>query len=241
MQKAIEFLTEKDPIFKLIIEKYGLPIIPTRPQGFETMVLLILEQQVSIDSAKATFLKMKAKVPHFHPEILLHLSVDEYRNFGVSRQKTSYIKALSLSILNNEIDLESLSNKPSNQVREELIKIKGIGSVYSSRIIKYRSALGGFAYKTQLKEVYGIDDSLFQALLPFIQLDTSFKLRKIQINTVDKSTLSKHPYFRSKRLSDVVIKYRNNHGSFKQGDDLLKIHLISDSLLKKISPYLDFQ
>ena len=96
MQKAIEFLTEKDPIFKFIIEKYGLPIIPTRPQGFETMVLLILEQQVSIDSAKATFLKMKAKVPHFHPEILLHLSVDEYRNFGVSRQKTSYIKALSL-------------------------------------------------------------------------------------------------------------------------------------------------
>lgn len=164
MQKAIEFLTEKDPIFKLIIEKYGLPIIPTRPQGFETMVLLILEQQVSIDSAKATFLKMKAKVPHFHPEILLHLSVDEYRNFGVSRQKTSYIKALSLSILNNEIDLESLSNKPSNQVREELIKIKGIGNWTIDIYLMFSLCapdiipLGDIAVVNTIKELLNIHD-----------------------------------------------------------------------------------
>ena len=164
MQKAIEFLTEKDPIFKLIIEKYGLPIIPTRPQGFETLVLLILEQQVSIDSAKATFLKMKAKVPHFHPEILLHLSVDEYRNFGVSRQKTSYIKALSLSILNNEIDLESLSNKPSNQVREELIKIKGIGNWTIDIYLMFSLCapdiipLGDIAVVNTIKELLNIHD-----------------------------------------------------------------------------------
>lgn len=164
MQKAIEFLTEKDPIFKLIIEKYGLPIIPTRPQGFETMVLLILEQQVSIDSAKATFLKMKAKVPHFHPEILLHLSVDEYRNFGVSRQKTSYIKALSLSILNNEIDLESLSSKPSNQVREELIKIKGIGNWTIDIYLMFSLCapdiipLGDIAVVNTIKELLNIHD-----------------------------------------------------------------------------------
>ena len=61
MQQAIHYLSEKDPIFKTIVEKYGLPVIPVRPQGFETLVLLILEQQVSIDSAKATFLKLKAK------------------------------------------------------------------------------------------------------------------------------------------------------------------------------------
>jgi DNA-3-methyladenine glycosylase II len=59
MQEAIDFLTNKNPIFREIIEKYGLPPIPKRPQGFETLVLLILEQQVSIDSAKATFFKNK--------------------------------------------------------------------------------------------------------------------------------------------------------------------------------------
>jgi DNA-3-methyladenine glycosylase II len=55
-------LTAVDPIFNSIIEKYGVPIIPERPQGLETLVLLILEQQVSIDSAKATFLKGRDKI-----------------------------------------------------------------------------------------------------------------------------------------------------------------------------------
>jgi len=128
MQQAIVYLKEKEAIFNSIIEKYGLPIIPKRPQGFETLVLLILEQQVSIDSAKATFLKLKAKVENFLPNLLYQISDEEYRNIGISRQKTSYIKALSISIINNEIDLESLAAKSSEQVREELIKIKGIGN-----------------------------------------------------------------------------------------------------------------
>ena len=128
MQEAIQYLTEKETIFNLIIEKYGLPIIPKRPQGFETLVLLILEQQVSIDSAKATFLKLKAKHTNLNPESLLSFSDEEFRNIGVSRQKTSYIKALSHSISNNQIDLESLATKSAEQVREELIKIKGIGN-----------------------------------------------------------------------------------------------------------------
>jgi DNA-3-methyladenine glycosylase II len=105
-----------------------MPTIPIRPQGFETLVLLILEQQVSIDSAKATFLKLKAKEKNFVPLALLTLSDEEFRNLGVSRQKTSYIKALSTAILNKEIDLESLSSKTAQQVRQELIKIKGIGN-----------------------------------------------------------------------------------------------------------------
>lgn len=122
MQEAILYLSEKDTIFNLIIEKYGLPILPKRPQGFETLVLLILEQQVSIDSAKATFLKLKAKHNELIPESMLSFSDEEFRNIGVSRQKTSYIKALSHSIINSHIDLESLATKSSDQVREELIK-----------------------------------------------------------------------------------------------------------------------
>jgi DNA-3-methyladenine glycosylase II len=89
MQDAIAFLTENELVFKSIIEKYGLPTIPKRPQGFETLVLLILEQQVSIDSAKATFLKIKASQKAIQPEILLQVSDEDFRNLGVSRQKTA--------------------------------------------------------------------------------------------------------------------------------------------------------
>ncbi len=164
MKQAIEYLIEKEPVFKTIIEKYGAPTIPKRPQGFETLVLLILEQQVSIDSAKATFFKLKAKEMDFKPKSLLLLADQEYRNLGVSRQKTSYIKALSHSIINNDIDLDSLATKSSQQVRDELIQIKGIGnwtidvylmfSLQSPDIIP----LGDIAVINTIKELFAIHD-----------------------------------------------------------------------------------
>lgn len=128
MQEAINYLVDKDAIFRLIIDKYGIPIIPKRAQGFETLVLLILEQQVSINSAKATFVRLKERSKIFEPHLLFAISDQDFREAGVSRQKTAYIKALASAILNNEIDLESLATKSSKQVREELIKIKGIGN-----------------------------------------------------------------------------------------------------------------
>ena len=128
MQDAIDFLLAKDTVFKTIIEKYGLPTIPFRPQGFETLVLLILEQQVSIDSAKATFLRLRERIQVFEPFVLFDLSDAEFRTIGVSRQKTSYIKALATALINKELDLDSLPLKTTAQVREELIKIKGIGN-----------------------------------------------------------------------------------------------------------------
>lgn len=164
MQQAIQHLSKINTVFKHIVEKYGMPIIPKRPQGFETLVLLILEQQVSIDSAKATFLKLKAKEINFQPEFLLHISDEEYRNIGVSRQKTSYIKALSHSIINNEIDIESLATKSAQQVREELIKIKGIGNwtidVYLMFSLQAPDIipLGDIAVVNTIKELFNIHD-----------------------------------------------------------------------------------
>lgn len=127
MEQSIQYLCERDVIFKNIIDAYGLPVIPSRPQGFETLVLLILEQQVSIDSAKATFLKIRAKVAVFGPEILLSVSDEDFRSLGVSRQKTKYIKCLSEAVIEKSLVLESLTAKSAQEVRDELIKIKGIG------------------------------------------------------------------------------------------------------------------
>ena len=127
MQQAIDYLFQKNSIFKHIIDTYGMPTIPKRPQGFETLVLLILEQQVSIDSAKATFTKIKAHTI-CNPEMMSVLPDEEFRALGVSRQKTNYIKILAQTVLNKELDIESLATKSAEQVREELIKIKGIGN-----------------------------------------------------------------------------------------------------------------
>ncbi|MDD2674047.1 MAG: DNA-3-methyladenine glycosylase 2 family protein [Flavobacterium sp.] len=164
MQEAIDYLLEKDAIFKSIIEEYGMPTIPKRPQGFETLVLLILEQQVSIDSAKATFLKIKTTLKTVAPEILLDVSDAEFRNLGVSRQKTSYIKALAKAILDKELDLETLPNKTAQQVREELIKIKGIGNwtidIYLMFCLQAPDLLplGDIAVVNTIKELLDIHD-----------------------------------------------------------------------------------
>ena len=126
--------------------------------------MLILEQQVSIDSAKATFLKLKAKHNHFIPEKLLESSDEEYRNLGVSRQKTSYIKALATALLNKDLDLESLPTKSAQEVREELIKIKGIGhwtiDIYLMFCLQAPDLipLGDIAVINTIKELLNIHD-----------------------------------------------------------------------------------
>ena len=164
MQKAINFLTKRDKTFARIIKQYGVPVIPTRPQGFETLALLILEQQVSIDSAKAAFVKLKNTVKFFTPKYLLSLDDIDYRSCGVSRQKTSYIKALANAVLNNEIDIESLPFKSPALVREELIKIKGIGNwtidVYLMFCLQSTDILplGDIAVVNTIVELFNIHD-----------------------------------------------------------------------------------
>jgi DNA-3-methyladenine glycosylase II len=164
MTIAVDYLIQKDKVFKTIIEAYGLPVIPKRPQGFETLVLLILEQQVSIDSARATFLKLKSKMITFDPSILLSLLDEEYRALGVSRQKTVYIKALSAAIINKELDIEGLATQTPMVVRETLIKIKGIGNwtidVYLMFCLQTPDIipLGDIAIVNTIKELFGIHD-----------------------------------------------------------------------------------
>lgn len=163
MKEAIDFLTSKNIIFSEIIERYGLPSIPKRPQGFETLVLLILEQQVSIDAAKATFLKIKSHTT-CSPENMAVLPDEEFRNLGVSRQKTKYIKILAEAVLNKELDIEGLASKSAKQVREELIKLKGIGNwtidIYLMFCLQEPDLipLGDIAVINTIKELLNIHD-----------------------------------------------------------------------------------
>lgn len=164
MKEPIDFLTTSSPIFQTIIDTYGLPKIPTRIPGFQTLALLILEQQVSIESAKATFQKLNNKVECFEPYYLANLPDEEFRAAGVSRQKTSYIKGLAATILEGVLDVESLAYKSAEDVRAELIKIKGIGNwtidVYLMFSLNAPDVipLGDIAVINTIKELFDIHD-----------------------------------------------------------------------------------
>ncbi len=124
----IQQLVSMDQMFHDIYEMYGPPPNWTRPQGFETLARIILEQQVSLASAFAHYQKLKAYITDFTPENIIVLSDHEMKSNQISQQKAKYLKALSQSILQNEIELESLGNKSTDEVRQQLTAIKGIGN-----------------------------------------------------------------------------------------------------------------
>jgi len=111
----------------LVYEKYGPPPLWDRELGFSTLLHIILEQQVSLASAKACFNKLCGRVGNLTPESLL-LSTDvELKRDGFSRQKTRYARHLAEAILEKRLDLSSLERLSETEVKAELIKLKGVG------------------------------------------------------------------------------------------------------------------
>lgn len=128
LQEAIPHLMEKDPIFRLILDEYGMPGFPSREEGFESLCKTILEQQVSLDSARAAFNRLKMYLGDFSPERVVAATDEAIRACGITRQKTTYTKALAEAVLSGEVDFGSYSADEPDKVRQELIKVKGIGN-----------------------------------------------------------------------------------------------------------------
>ena len=122
----------------------------------------------------------------------------------------------------------------------DLIRLKGIGPVYASRIIRYRKALGGYTTVRQLKEIYGLTDSTYQKIEPNIYISQLDSINKIHINNVSSDQLRRHPYFRNYNLSASITNFRKQHGDYSSLDDLKLNVLVTDSTLEKISPYITF-
>ena len=120
-------LAETDPHLHIVYEKYGPPPLWDREPGFETLLRIILEQQVSLASAKACFDKLTAKLGDVSPANVLTLSDAELKSVGFSRQKAEYSRHLAEAILDKRIDVDSLHKLPDAEVKAELIKLKGIG------------------------------------------------------------------------------------------------------------------
>ncbi len=126
-QKDIKKLIFADDTFAFINDKYGSPPNWTRPQGFISLSKIILEQQVSLASGNAHFLKLNKYLPEFTPTNILNLTDKEMKNCHISRQKSQYLRALSSAIIEKGLVLEELQNMDDFEVKKQLTKIKGIG------------------------------------------------------------------------------------------------------------------
>ena len=119
---------------------------------------------------------------------------------------------------------------------EELKIIPGMINGLQYRILKYKERLGGFLTIEQVRETYGITDSEFTLIRPFLTIKESI-ITKININTATDYDLSSHPYI-ERNVAKAIVLYRIQHGTYQTVSDIKKIVFIKEALFQKISPYL---
>ncbi|NMH27223.1 DNA-3-methyladenine glycosylase family protein [Flavobacterium silvaticum] len=163
MKESIDFLST-DRILKAVIDTYGIPSIPKREQGFAALCHIILEQQVSIASAKATYKKLENELGQLTPKVVLETPDEVFRACGVSRQKTTYIKDLAQRVTSGSLDFESFKTKSPEEITTELLAVKGVGNwsveVYLMFCMQHEDVLpiGDIAIRSAIKELYDIHD-----------------------------------------------------------------------------------
>lgn len=126
LKRGCEFLAKRDEDLRFIFETHGTPPLWQRKEGFPTLVHIILEQQVSLASARAAFTKLRQTIT-VTPKNFLSLDDATLKAVGFSRQKTLYCRLLAESILEKQLNLKSLSTMKDEDVRTTLKNQKGIG------------------------------------------------------------------------------------------------------------------
>lgn len=158
----IRQLLTLDKTFSLIYDQYGAPPDWYRPAGFVSLLKIILEQQVSIESANAHFQKLNGYLKECTPSYVLQLTDEEMRTCQISRQKSKYLRALSTAIINGSLELEKLSALDEADIREQLTSIKGIGhwttDIYLMFCLQSKDILpiGDIAVVNTVKELWQV-------------------------------------------------------------------------------------
>ena len=154
-----DVLAKKDKDLRQIIKQHGYPPMWTRPASFQTLILFILEQQVSLASAYAAFKKLKARIGYVTPSKILSLTDEELRSCYFSRQKIVYARELAKAVQSKQLSLKKFSNAHEDEIRIELKKVKGIGDwtvdVYLMHALQRSDLfpLGDIALVNSLKEI----------------------------------------------------------------------------------------
>jgi len=122
---------------------------------------------------------------------------------------------------------------------QEWFTIPNLDRNIAYRIIKYKEKLGGFLSISQVKETYGLTDSVYKTIEPYLALQTT-AVKKININSADDYTLSTHPYI-NREVAKAITIYRAQHGAYTKVEDIKKIVFIKEELYQKIAPYLSVE
>ncbi|WP_303310378.1 ComEA family DNA-binding protein [Hymenobacter sp. BT730] len=121
----------------------------------------------------------------------------------------------------------------------QLQQIRGVGRRLAARVVAYRERLGGFVREEQLGEIFNLAPDLVDSLRKYTFVKEGYVPASLYINQADLAELRDHPYVGA-RLGRVLISYREQHGPFRQPEDLRPIRILDAATLEKLRPYLRF-
>jgi DNA-3-methyladenine glycosylase II len=127
LRRAVKMLAARDADLAAILTRFGMPPLWPREPGFATLVHIILEQQVSLASAKAAFDRLQAALDRVEPDRFLTLDDVTLKAIGFSRQKMHYVRSLAGALVEGELDLPQLHQQEDATLRATLKRLKGIG------------------------------------------------------------------------------------------------------------------
>lgn len=163
LARGVRALSASDADLARVVRLHGTPLLWEREPGFPTLVFIILEQQVSLASARAAFERLLAVAPApLTPETFLALDDATLRRVGFSRQKTLYCKLVARSIASGEFDLHALEAQDDETARAALTSLKGVGpwtaEIYLLRALMRPDAWpsGDLALQIAAQEVKGL-------------------------------------------------------------------------------------
>ncbi len=164
-------------------------------------------------------------IPQINKSTNLHFKPDT-----TYKKQNTFVKYEKKIVSKEPIDINTADSLA-------IVYLKGIGPAFTKRIMKYRTMLGGFHSINQLREVYGMTDSLFTAIVPQITVNKN-TINKIPINAIDFNSLRKHPYF-NYASAQAIINFKFKHGKLSE-QDVRNLGVFSEEKLTLILPYLSY-
>jgi len=128
LYKATRHLASIDKDLAKLFSAEGTPPLWSRKPGFTTLIRIILEQQVSLASGKAMFIRLQKNIMPFTPQQFNNLGIEYLKSLGVTRQKSAYILNIANAILDNSLNFRKLNSMNDAEAKAMLMKIKGVGS-----------------------------------------------------------------------------------------------------------------
>ena len=206
----------------LILVGATLASLAAQPKGSNPSLPLVpSDSTLNCEFRISNFEINQPALKHLHNQ-----AFKQYSDFRIS----------NFEFQNYQYPKKALSFELNSADSLDLVQLYNIGPVVARRILKYRSLLGGYVRREQLREVYGIDSARYNDIAPHLTVDPS-RITPIDINTADIDRLKRHPYL-DYYQAKAIIRLREEKGAYAGVRDILNIPIIDSETFTRIEPYL---